>query len=357
MKRKGIWVTIIAATLCLAACVLAYYRTVVTSLDKGFMLHLKTSACLVGGLLGGYLAHNMLHELGHALFARIGGAKVFEVAFWGLRFSKGRVRIEKSSAYAGWTSFIPLKPEYTMKAISTSLIGGFVGSLVVLIIIFVAFFLTDVYLDYYTSLVWVSALISTVYMIAVNFLSPAPETDGHMLGVGQKAMPRDYLSKLVTLEYQSHLLNSRSLNQVESLHFDCGINDRNVTHADVLLCLERGDTERAKVLIETAVNKQELADNEHIALLLEWFFICCAENNQENINKLLPEVESLLLMPTSEPAVLRCAAFYRRQNGETAWADALEKTYFKACECHPLSGLGKTERIIYFKYANVQQSK
>lgn len=355
MKRKGLLVTIIAGTLCLLACFLAYYRTIMVSTDKGYILHLKTAGCLVGGLIAGYLVHNVLHELGHALFARLSGARVFEIAFWGLRLSKGKIRFEKSSAYAGWTSFVPLSPQNTVKATSFSLIGGFVGSLAVLIIIFVGFFVTDVYLDYYVALIWVGALISTIYMIAVNFLSSAPGTDGRMLGVGGRTMPNDYLSKLVTLEYQSHLLNGRSLNDVESLTFDCGIENRNVTHEDVLLCLERCETERAKELIERALKQEELADNEHIALLLEWFFICCIENNTENVKGLLPQIEGLLLMPTSEPLILRCAVFYRRLNGETAWAEALEKTYFKACENYPLPGLGKTERMIFFKYSNLQQ--
>jgi hypothetical protein len=89
---------------------------------------------------------------------------------------------------------------------------------------------------------------------------------------------------------------------------------------------------------------------------LEWFFICCAENNTENIKLLLPQVEGLLMLPTSEPSILRCQVFFRRLNGETEWADALNKTYFKACENYPLKGLGKTERIIFFKYSNVQES-
>lgn len=299
------------------------------------------------GLIGGYLCHNLLHETGHLIFAKLSGAKIFEVAFCGFVFTSGeKPKIDLKSGVGGWTSFIPSEPSKSEKVLTASLNGGLVGSLLSLFISYALFQVGRSILSY--SLITVFGFYNAVnfYLIVLNFFSFKSGTDG-LLMINTNGKTNDYfLYKVAELEYQSHMLNGKSAEEIEKL---TAANYDAPTIFDVEKCLQCGNFVAAKAFIEKIISNGKIDDNGLIDLLLEDLFIATVHEQIDVIEDKAEKVYSYVLEPDSLLSY-RAAIFYRRCTGETAWADGLEKTYFKLIEDCPLEGLKKQEKHIYELY-------
>lgn len=299
------------------------------------------------GLIGGYLCHNMLHETGHLIFAKLSGAKIFEVAFCGFVFTSGKKpKINLKSGVGGWTSFVPITPSKSEKVLTASLNGGLVGSFVSLFISYALFQVGRTISSY--SLISVFGFSNAVnfYLIVLNFFSFKSGTDG-LLMINLNGKTNDYfLYKVAELEYQSHMLNGKSSEEIEKL---TATNYAAPTIFDVEKCLQCGNFVSAKAFIEEIISNGKIDDNGLIDLLLEDLFIASVHETMDVIEEKAQKVYSYVLEPDSLLSY-RAAIFYRKCTGETAWAKGLEKTYFKLIESCPLEGLKKQEKHIYELY-------
>ncbi len=302
------------------------------------------------GLIGGYLVHNHLHEAGHAVGAKAFGATVFGMNVSGVIIEKGKKpRLDLKSGVAGWTSFVPKSPESSLRVLGNSLIGGFFGSFISLLIgvaLYVAGLLTGIYPLIAVFGIYVSV---NVYMISLNFFSDKAETDGVMF-LNTSDLSPEFRDKLLMLEYQSHLLNGKSAKDIDFLINKRLIKGNVYTLFDVQKCLQTGDIIGAEAFIHSALYECENADNGHIDLLLEDLFVNILKDNKKNVQALTEKLDLYISEPNS-PLSLRVAVFYRRYTKDDEWADSLEKTYFKTLDSYPLTGLAQTEREIYLRFA------
>ncbi len=301
------------------------------------------------GLIGGYLCHNLLHEVGHMLFAEKSGARVFEVAFCGFVFTKGeKPKLNLKSGVGGWTSFLPKTPEKSKKVLSASLLGGLVGSFLSLFSGYALFQVGRFFLLYYLIVIFGFYSAVTIYLIVLNFFSLKDGTDGQLL-ISKNNKPNKYFHlKVAELEYQSRLFNGESAKEIEKLtSTDLAFS----TVFDVEKALQTGNVDAAREFVKNALNNVKCTNNGLIDLYLEDLFIAILSRDDENIETKADKVNCCILEPDSLLSY-RVAIFYRRFTGENAWGDGLERTYFKKIEQCPLKGLSKQEKEIYELYKN-----
>lgn len=302
--------------------------------------------CVIG-LIGGYLCHNILHEIGHLIFVKLVGAKVFEVAFCGFVFSnEQKPKINLKSGVGGWTSFVSEKPERASKTLAVALYGGLTGSLLSLLIAY-GLFEVGRFLNIYP-LVAVFGMYAAVnlYLVILNFFSGRDGTDGIYL-LTKNGKPNEYFYyKAVELEYQSNLYLGKSAKEIDKLY---SVNLNYPTILDVEKSLQTGDTEACKTAIFDIFKKTKVCDSGLIDLYLEDLFISIIDDDKQNVDIKAEKIYSYILEPDTLPSY-RVAVFYRRFTGENAWADGLEKTYLKKIEQTPLKGLQKQEKDIYERY-------
>lgn len=299
------------------------------------------------GLIGGYLCHNLLHETGHLIFAKLSGAKIFEVAFCGLVFTLNKKpKLNLKSGVGGWTSFLPIEPDKSKKVLSASLFGGLAGSLLSLVISYVLFQVGRRFLCYPLIVIFGFYNAVNFYLIVLNFFSLKSGTDG-LLMINKNNKPNDYfLYKVAELEYQSYLFNGKSAKEIEKL--TC-VNLNCPTIFDVEKSLQTGDVNSAKGFVDSVLKTEKIDDNGLIDLLLEDLFVAIVTKDVDNINIKADKVYNCLLEPNSILSY-RVAIFYRRYTGEIDWADGLEKTYLRLLEKNPLPGYKKQETEIYDLY-------
>lgn len=296
------------------------------------------------GLIGGYLCHNLLHETGHLVFAKLSGGKIFEVAFCGLVFTAGKKpKINLKSGVGGWTSFLPKEPSKAGKVLTYSLRGGLTGSFLSLFISYLLFQLGRWVLSYPLIVVFGFYNAVNFYLIVLNFFSLKSGTDGLYM-TNKNGKPCDYFwYKVAELAYQSQLFNGYTAKEIT-----CGSLDV-VTIFNVEKSLQTGDLIGAKEFVDIVINEEKTDDNGLIDLFLEDLFISIVNKRDKEIEEKAQKVYSYLL----EPETLleyRIAVFYRLYNGETEWADGLKRTYFKLLDSCPLPGLAKQEKEIYELY-------
>ncbi len=302
--------------------------------------------CVIG-LIGGYLCHNLLHEIGHLLFVKFAGASVFEVAFCGFVFSHGqKTKINLKSGVGGWTSFVSKRPEKASKTLTLALYGGLAGSLLSL---FIAYGLFEVgrFLNIYP-LVAVFGMYAAVnlYLVILNFFSERDGTDGLYLLTKNGKKSEYFYYKVAELEYQSNLYLGKSAKEIEGLY---SVSLNYPTILDVEKSLQAGNTEACKIVLSEIFEKAKVCDSGLIDLYLEDLFVSIIEDDKQNVDKKAEKIYSYILEPDTLTSY-RVAAFYRRFAGENAWAEGLEKTYLKKIEQTPLNGLKKQEKDIYEKY-------
>lgn len=350
MKKNKV-AEVFATIIGLLAFLLLAAGTVFVSLDvlkeKGNTQYWLIAIFAVIGLIGGYLCHNLLHETGHLIFAKLAGAKIFEVAFCGFVFTDGeKPKMNLKSGMGGWTSFLLKNPNDSAKTLKLSLCGGLIGSVLSVLIGYVLFQVGKFFGVY--QLVSIGGFYNAVnlYLIILNFCSLKNGTDGRLM-MNKNSKPNDYfLYKAAELEYQSYLFNGKSAKEIEKL------NAKNLTFPtifDVEKSLQTGDLNSAKAFIESILEKEKIADNGLIDLLLEDLFVAVLTKDVDNIDKKAEKVYGCLLEPDSLLAY-RVAIFYRRYTGEIAWGEGLEKTYLRLLEKNPLSGYKKQETEIYNLY-------
>lgn len=299
------------------------------------------------GLIGGYLCHNLLHEVGHMLFAEKSGARVFEVAFCGFVFTKGeKTKLNLKSGVGGWTSFLPKMPEKSEKVLLSSLIGGLVGSFLSFFAAYLLFQVGRFFSLYSLVVIFGFDSAVTIYLIVLNFFSLKDGTDGQLL-IFKNNKPNEYFRlKVAELEYQSYLFNGKSAKEIEKL--TC-VNLNYSTIFDVEKSLQTGDLHGAKGFIESILKTEKIDGNGLIDLLLEDLFIAIVTKDVDNIDIKANKVYNCLLEPDSLLSY-RVAMFYRRYTDEIAWAEGLEKTYLRLLEKNPLSGYKKQEAEIHDLY-------
>lgn len=352
MKQKfkffiGIFLSIAVSVLAVIAAIYACKN----SDNRYYMIAIY----VVIGLIGGYFIHNALHETGHALGAKSYGAIVFGISVSGLVFEKGKKpRIDLKSGVAGWTAFVPKSPKSSLRVLGNSLIGGFFGSFISLVL-GVAFYVTGLLTGNYP-LIAVFGIYTAVnvYMISLNFFSDKSGTDGAMFSKNKSDLSKEFGDRLLLLEYQSHMLNGKSAKDIDYLINKRLIKENFYTVFDVQKCLQTGDIIGAEAFIHSALYGREKEDNGRIDLLLEDLFVNILKDNQKRVQALAERLEGCLLEPNS-PQAMRTAIFYRRYTKDDLWADSLEKTYFKTLNEHPLTGLAQTEREIYLRFAPAEK--
>lgn len=299
------------------------------------------------GLIGGYLCHNLLHEVGHFLFAKRYETEVFEVAFCGLVFSKNeKVKVNLKSGVGGWTSFLPVNPKDAKKVLKASLWGGLIGSLISLLIAYALFQVGRFFNVYELVTVFGFDLAINFYLITLNFLSYNNGTDGKLM-TNMNCKDNDYFNvKACEMEYQSHMMGGKSAKEIVSLT----LGDINVpTVFDVEKALQSGDLKCAKLFIDKIVSQAKTDDNGLIDAYLEDLFISIVSKNDDLINSNYEKICSYILEPTTLLSY-RVAIYYRRYTEEYAWAEGLEKTYLRLLEKNPLPGYKKQETEIYDLY-------
>jgi len=292
----------------------------------------------VAALAVWYFVHNVLHESFHLIFAKIKGAKILEFGVIGLLiYTEGdrkKFSLNLRSAYAGWVSFVCDDPEKSKPTLIISLVGGLVGTLLTAAVILAVYLSTRNYITYY--LVFMG-LFTVAYMIIVNYLVGTYTSDGAMLF--SKKLGGKHLERSAdNLRTESYLYRGFSLAEIPTAK---GV--EGAGYYDALACLERGDVEGAKRIIETGLDEKNI-DNEVIALLFEKMFIACIQKDDKTIEQL-----KYVFTDYDERAAYayRAQIAYRLYTGETEWAKTIEKTYSRQLEKLPLSGLIKTERNIY----------
>ncbi|MBR1891805.1 MAG: hypothetical protein IJ811_04865 [Clostridia bacterium] len=346
MKRKNTNKILTAYTVaCFAALAIPAYFAGLKLIDEPTLPDYVLSALYaLAGLFACYLFHNILHETFHALFARLSGAKVLEIAFCGLVFSKvnkRRFTFDFKSGFAGWTTFVCKRPETAEKTLLKSLVGGLVGSLFALVVPMAISLVFYGYFTYY--FVFIGSL-SVAYMLVINYVWRFDQTDGLLLSKkGQAA----FNERAALLKTESALYSGLAMGEVAEYLFDEQTIQYLPPEYRVLLSLERGDVEGAKNLVDEYQKTDENADNQRIDLLFEKIFIACVQKDQtavEGLKTLLTDCEQDSL------TYLRAHLSLRRFMGETAWAAALEKTYYAALSECPLKGLARTEMKIYERF-------
>lgn len=344
MKKTVILISL-SIILSVGVAVLSVFTSVsiCTVTDKRYYM---IAVFAVIGLIGGYLLHNALHEGGHALFAKLCGAKVFEVAFCGFVFTKNKgVKLNFKSGVAGWTDFVPLKPENSEEVLNKSLLGGLIGSFVslfVAMILYVSGILVRSY-PLVSAFGFYGAV--NVYMITVNFFSSAPKTDGKLMFSSDD----EYKDAVSLLEYQSYLLNGVSAKNIPQ--FDSSnLNKRKTTTLyDVQKALQKGKINEASDLSDWLLSRYKKADNGLIAVYLEKLFVSVLSDDKENVEKYYPLCRNEIEYPSSSSS-LRVACYYRKYNGENDWANSLRKTFYHSLDDCPLNGLAETEKEIFENY-------
>ncbi len=341
----GIFLSIAVTVISVAAAIYACKNS-----DSRYFMIAIYAAC---GLIGGYFVHNLMHEAGHAVGAKAFGATVFGMNISGITMEKGKKpHLDLKSGVAGWTAFVPNAPETSLRVLGNSLIGGFFGSFLSLIIgvaLYVAGLLTGIYPLISVFGIFVAV---NVYMISLNFFSDKSGTDGVMF-LKTNDLSSEFRDKLLMLEYQSHLLNGKSAKDIDFLINKRIIKDNVYTLFDVQKCLQTGDIVGAEAFIHSALYECENADNGHIDLLLEDLFVNILKDNQKSVQALAEKLDQYISEPET-PLSMRVAIFYRRYTKDNQWADSLEKTYFKTLDSYPLTGLAQTEREIYLRFDPTQ---
>lgn len=304
------------------------------------------------GLLGGYVLHNLFHELGHIIGAKIAGATIYEFNFCNLTFAKGQKPKFAKSNEAGFVSFIPNAPEKSITSLSYSLIGGFLGSFIALIVGIIFYGVGSFNGNYYLISAFGGFIAVAVYLIVLNFFTKRPNSDGRLIATDQKELNQEFYQTLLNLEYQSHMQKGLSADKIEFL-----VNKRiskSIVFClfDVQKSLMLGDVAGAEQFVKTQLSLTKTGDNGPIDLLLEELFIDLIKGNQKNVAEHYKCVAGLI----DEPMTLqemRVSIYYKRFIGETDWANALEGTYFKMLDKCPIKGLAKTEEEIYKLYLNL----
>lgn len=349
-KTVTMVLTAVLSLLILIASVLSGYSFAVKS---GYFVWVITILLCVIGVIGGYFVHNVFHEVGHMLFAKKSGGIIFEIAFCGFVFKKAdklKVKFNPKSTVAGWTTFIPSSPEKSLNVLVSSLLGGMTGSVLCFFIGLILFVLGFCLQNYYLVTIFGGYVSVTLYMIGLNFLSLKKGTDGSLMQKVDKKLSTEFLTALFTLEIQSNLLAGKTLNQIDGLYCK-PLMKKIITCYDVKRCLQRGEVNQAKELLSAIKNDENFDDNGHIDLLLEELFINLLLNDP--VCKIQGDnLEGFLSQDTDNPTVLRVAVYYRRFQQEYEWANALEKSFYRAVRDCPIKGLAKTEVEIYEKYLN-----
>lgn len=338
---------VIGVIISLAISVGAVIASVYMLNDSGGSSYFLIAIFAVIGLIGGYLCHNLLHEVGHLLFAKRYETEVFEVAFCGLVFSKNeKVKVNLKSGVGGWTSFLPKNPKDAKKVLKASLWGGLIGSLTSLLIAY-ALFQVGRFLNVYQLItVFGFYLAINFYLITLNFFSFKNGTDGKLM-INMNCKDNDYFNvKACEMEYQSYMMGGKSAKEIESLTFD-GVNL--ATIFDVEKALQLDDTANAKHFIDKVVSEVKTDDNGLIDAYLEDLFISIVNKNDDLIDSNYEKICAYILEPTT-PLSYRVAIYYRRYLKEDAWAEGLERTYLRLLEKNPLPGYKKQETEIYDHY-------
>ena len=294
-------------------------------------------------LLSWYLVHNVLHEAGHAVAAKINGAKILEFSVFFLDFyrvgNKTKFKISVKSAYAGWVSFVCADPDSSEKTLRSSLIGGLIGTLATFVIIGVTFAIFRTFTAYYLV---VMGAFSVAYMAVINYVCRFYGTDGALL-FDEKGRSAAFKRSARILKAESAMYLGRRLSEVVG----GSVPETELIYYDLLAELSNGRTAVAEDVANSLEKMQNMSDNELIAVLFEKFFIACILNDEEKIARLK---DDFLYAEGSLPAALRAHAKYRYLTGETEWAKSLEKSYLRSLEDLPLSGYVLTERAVYERY-------
>ncbi len=347
-SKKAKIITIIISFLCPFLAIFFTYSAIKIYPSSDYKEYLFPILFSIIGLIGGYLVHNAVHELGHAIFAKKAKAKVFEVACCGFVFSKKKVKFKPSSAYAGWTKFVPQKPEDALNVLLTSLYGGFLGSLICLFIgILLMVFMGRSWLT--LSLVC-SAQMVFIYMTVINFSTGADGTDGKLFASSKDESDNYFVSKIYLLEAQSKMYAGLRAKELGEFYFQSLFEEKSATYIDLLIALENGDKTLAKDLIDQMENNGEMDDNELIATLSEKLFLACVEKEETKAYNIYEQICAIVDEPDGDLTLMRASYAYKTLTGEVDWAKALRVTFAKACAAHDLSGFGKTQLEILNLY-------
>lgn len=306
----------------------------------------------LGGAVVGYLIHNALHELGHVIGAKAVGCKVFEVAFAGFVFGKGKkISFMRESGIAGWVAFVPYAPENALKALISSLRWSKLFSVLAGLIGVGLSAAATAAKNYYAESFCLIFVFAVFYLIMINLMPTGDgENDGDIAYDDDGNLVASLLfTKAAELEYQSCLYLGKTAKDIPAL--ECSHYSGKDWHTifDVQKCLQLGNITGAKDALKCVFDEQKTLNNRPIALYLEELFINIVTNNADALKNIRPEVKRLIDSP-DDPFTYRVAIYYRRYNGESDWAEALIGTFKKICKDYVLPGMAATQLEIFDRY-------
>ena len=292
-----------------------------------------------------YVVHNIVHELFHALAAKIFYGKIISIAVCGLEFCfvKGRKKVVKRpiSAYAGATEFVSTKPEKAYLTLYASLLGGLVGTGLTMIVIALLHRLTSGFFSHYFIMM---GFFPVAYMFLVNFVLGGADSDGHMLFLGKKGY-KTFVKAAMRLEEDSYLyMGNDLLSSAPVKMTELFGEEKTPDEYDYLRALQIGDIALAKEIANELINEAKNGDNGVIDGLIdpvcEKFFIDLLCGEQKSDEETSDAKETVLFYDDINSLRIHCV--YRYATGETDWADKLKESYFKLCETIWVEGLKKT---------------
>ncbi|MBP5372861.1 MAG: hypothetical protein J6Y44_01595 [Clostridia bacterium] len=347
MKKKSLFFKIIFAVILAGLAVTAFVNGLIFHMSKDYEHVVYAVLLTLASFAVWYVVHGVVHELFHALAVKIFYGKVLSIAFCGLEISfvKGtkKLKFNFKSAFVGATEFVCLKPEKAHITLFTSLLGGFIGTILVLLALLTLHVFTNGFFAYFFILM---GFFPIAYLALLNFVFGGDDSDGRLLFSGDGNIR--FIRAAMRLETESYLyegkdmLSSKPVNMIALFE-----DDSQVSYYDYLAALQDGNTELSLNVLDS-LEEQKNGDNsvidEFIAPEIERIFVNYVTKGEWNEEAFSAAKDSIIDSDDINAMRIHCA--YRCANGEAEWANALKNGYYKACDGIWVKGLAETYREI-----------
>lgn len=351
MKKKSLFFKIISAIVLAGLAVTAFINGLIFHMSKDYEHVVYAVLLTLASFAVWYVVHGVVHELFHALAVKIFYGKVLSIAFCGLEISfvKGtkKLKFNFKSAYVGATEFVCLKPEKAHITLFNSLLGGFIGTILVLLTLLALHVFTNGFFAYFFILM---GFFPIAYLALLNFFFGGDDSDGRLLFSGDGNIR--FIRAAMRLETESYLymgndiLSSKPVNMIALFE-----DDTLASYYDYLAALQDGNAELSLSVLDR-LEEEKNGDNsvidEFIAPEIERIFVNFVIKGEWDGEAFSAVKDTIINSDEINAMRIHCA--YRYANGETEWANALKSGYFKACDEIWVKGLSESYKEIGEKW-------
>jgi hypothetical protein len=288
---------------------------------------IKVVVFAVIGLTAHYQLSLIVHELGHTLLAKSCKMNVKRVNFGLFSVDCENKKIKLSSGNNGEAGEILFASESAVseKQIKLIAFGGLLFSALYVAVCYLSLLFIDGLLP--TCLMLIGGL-SAVYLLFVNVLPIDKTSDGAIL------LSRKQYPAIISAIINHQTAVERGEIPSEQEIFKCSEQPLARYYHYLYLMLE-GCVDEAQAII-SKINDEidELTDEEYNLIFPEIITSGCLNNALDD--GLNARAEIFFDEEINSPAFLRAHYLYRRNQGESTWAEGLRESYLKTVESAPL---------------------